>query len=72
MLMLKKILIFLKKASLKDSLASLNIKKNSIIEIVTTASSIPEEVGAEYVKAFHYLGAKNTNVLHIGNREGST
>lgn len=42
---------------------------NSRIEIVTTASLIPEEVGAEYLRAFQSLGAKNTGVLHISCRE---
>lgn len=43
--------------------------ERSRIEIVTTASKIPEIVGAEYVKAFKYLGAENCGVLHIDNRD---
>jgi len=31
---------------------------NSQIEIITTASKIPKEVGPEYAKALEYLGAK--------------
>lgn len=42
---------------------------NSRIEIVTTASIIPKEIGPEYVKAFEYLDAKNVGVLYIERRE---
>ncbi len=41
----------------------------SRIEIVTTASKIPEIVGAEYAKAFEYLGAKNVGILNMDKRE---
>jgi len=41
----------------------------SRIEIVTTASSIPEEVGSEYVKAFAQLDVTNIGVLNIKTRE---
>jgi len=44
-------------------------KANSRIEVVTTASKIPREIGPEYVKALHYLGADNVDVLHIEKRE---
>jgi cyanophycinase len=44
-------------------------KAESRIEIVTTASKIPREIGPEYVKALHYLGANNVDVLHIERRE---
>jgi cyanophycinase len=43
--------------------------ENSRIEIVTTASVIPREIGPEYVKAFEYLNAKNVGILHIEKRE---
>jgi cyanophycinase len=43
--------------------------KESRIEIITTASSIPEEVGEEYVKAFAQLEVKNIGVLNIKTRE---
>jgi cyanophycinase len=45
------------------------LKKDSRIEIITTASKIPVEVGTEYKKAFEYLGATNVGILHIANRE---
>jgi cyanophycinase len=44
-------------------------KENSRIEIVTTASKIPKEVGPEYARALEFLGAKNVDVLYIENRE---
>lgn len=44
-------------------------KENSRIEIITTASVIPREIGPEYVKAFEYLNAKNVDILTIERRE---
>ena len=44
-------------------------KAASRIEVVTTASKIPKEIGPEYVKALHYLGADNVDVLNIERRE---
>jgi len=45
--------------------------KNNLskIEIVTTASSIPEEVGKEYIKAFAQLDVLNVDILNIKTRE---
>ncbi len=43
----------------------------SRIEIITTASMIPEEVGDEYVKAFAQLKMTNVGVLNIKSREGA-
>lgn len=43
--------------------------EKSRIEVITTASKIPREIGPEYVKAFNYLGAHNVDVLHIERRE---
>jgi cyanophycinase len=40
-----------------------------VIEIITTASQIPQIVGPEYKKAFEFLGSKNVNILDIQNRE---
>jgi cyanophycinase len=41
----------------------------STIEIIPTASSIPEQVGAEYINAFRALNAMNVSVLDIRTRE---
>lgn len=42
---------------------------NSIIEVITTASSIPEEVGENYLKAFEKMGCTKVGIIHIRNRE---
>ena len=42
---------------------------DSIIEVITTASSIPEEVGQNYLDAFDKLGCNNVQVMHIKKRE---
>jgi cyanophycinase len=44
-------------------------KEQSRIEVITTASKIPKEIGAEYVKALSHLGANNVDVLNIERRE---
>lgn len=43
--------------------------EGSLIEVITTASQIPELVGDEYIKAFGQLNVTNVNVLHIKNRD---
>jgi len=43
--------------------------EGSQIEVITTASQIPELVGEEYIKAFGQLNVTNVNVLHIKSRE---
>ena len=43
--------------------------EESRIEVITTASQIPEEVGENYLNAFGKLGAKNIGVMHIKDRE---
>jgi cyanophycinase len=42
---------------------------DSQIEVITTASMIPEEVGKSYEEAFRRLGCPNVGQLHIRNRE---
>lgn len=41
----------------------------SVVEVVTTASKIPEIVGAEYIKSFSQLQVNHVNVLDIRSRE---
>src|ERR1700730_16133810 len=41
----------------------------SRIEIITTASSIPNEVGDNYMNAFGKVGCTNVGVMHIRRRE---
>lgn len=40
----------------------------SRIEVITTASSIPHEVGDNYLNAFGKIGCTNIGVMHIRNR----
>ena len=44
-------------------------QKNAHIEVITSASSIPVEVGENYVQAFTKIGCTNVHVMHIRNRE---
>src|SRR5690554_204129 len=60
---------FFETGILKRILDESKHKNKSRIEIITTASNIPKEVGPEYVKAFAYLGAENVDVLYIEKRE---
>ena len=41
----------------------------SKVEIITTASEIPEEVGQNYVEAFARLHCHTTSLMHIRNKE---
>ncbi|MBJ6119755.1 cyanophycinase [Pontibacter sp. BT310] len=43
--------------------------KNPHIEVITTASLIPEEVGDRYMSAFGILGAENARLMHIRTEE---
>lgn len=43
--------------------------KDSRIEVITSASSIPKEVGQNYLHAFSKLGCKNIGILDIRSRE---
>lgn len=43
--------------------------KNPTIEVITTASLIPEEVGERYESAFGILGCDNVNMMHIREEE---
>jgi cyanophycinase len=60
---------FFETGILKRILVESKYKELSRIEIITTASKIPKEIGPEYVKAFNSLGATNVDVLYIEKRE---
>jgi len=60
---------FFERGILKRILIESEHSLDSRIEVITTASQVPEEVGAEYVKAFSYLGALNVGTLGITTRE---
>ncbi len=42
---------------------------NARIEVITTASTIPYEVGENYLNAFGKIGCTDIGVIHIRNRE---
>ncbi|MEN9489107.1 MAG: hypothetical protein RL494_1372 [Bacteroidota bacterium] len=63
---------FFETGILKRILDESKHKLESRIEIITTASKIPKEIGPEYVKALNYLGASNVDVLNIERREQAT
>jgi cyanophycinase len=60
---------FFERGILKRVITESEHNSDSRIEVVTTASQVPEEVGNEYVKAFSYLGVANVGVLGIKTRE---
>lgn len=60
---------FFEEGILKRVINESKNKELSRIEIVTTASKIPLEIGPEYVKALGYLNAHNTDVINIERRE---
>ena len=60
---------FFETGILKRILDESKHKLESRIEVITTASKIPNEIGPEYVKALSYLGANNVDVLNIERRE---
>ncbi len=60
---------FFEKGILKRLIDESKHKKESRIEVITTASKIPREIGPEYVKALNFLGATNVDVLYIEKRE---
>jgi len=60
---------FFETGILRRILMEAKYQENSRVEVVTTASKIPQEIGPEYLKALNYLGAKNADVLHLDKRE---
>lgn len=60
---------FFERGILKRILTESKNNNESRIEIVTTASNIPEKVGEEYVKAYKQLNATNLGVLNIKTRD---
>jgi len=65
----KESLNFFEFGILKRIVKELRNGAESVIEVITTASSIPEEVGQNYLDAFDKLGCKNVQVMHIKKRE---
>ena len=66
---IEKNLNFFERGILKKIINESRLKEDSVIEIITTASQIPQIVGPEYKKAFEFLGARQVNILDIQTRE---
>ncbi len=62
---------FFEQGILKRIVDETKHKELSKIEVITTASTIPIEVGDNYLSAFAKLSCPNINVMHIRNREDS-
>lgn len=65
----EKNLNFFEKGILKRIITESKHQQDSVIEVVTTASQIPQVVGLEYKRAFEFLGARNVNILEIATRQ---
>jgi len=62
---------FLEEGILKRLLEELDGNTNRI-EVITTASEIPEETGNNYIDAFRRLGNENIGLIHIDQRDQTT
>ncbi|WP_295674311.1 cyanophycinase [uncultured Mucilaginibacter sp.] len=60
---------FFEQGILKRIITESAKQHNSVVEVITTASQIPELVGIEYIEAFNQLHVRNVGVLDIRNRE---
>lgn len=68
----KEHLAFFEFGILKRILSEMRNGIDSVVEVITTASQIPEEVGDNYVQSFGKLGCKNVGLIHIKNREDAS
>ena len=62
---------FFEQGILKRIVNETRHREMSRIEVVTTASTIPMEVGDNYLSAFDKLSCPNVQLMHIRNREDS-
>ena len=60
---------FFEKGILRRIITESSKGTNSVVEVITTASKIPDIVGAEYIKSFNQLQVTNVHVLDIRTRE---
>ncbi|WP_462267274.1 cyanophycinase [Mucilaginibacter sp.] len=60
---------FFEKGILRRIITESANQEGSVVEVITTASQIPELVGTEYIKSFNQLNVTHINVLDIRNRE---
>lgn len=63
---------FFEEGILSRIVAETKHQNKSRIEVITTASNIPFEVGENYLDAYSKLDCKNVNVMHIRNREDTS
>jgi cyanophycinase len=63
---------FFEKGILRRIIAESPALQASVVEVITTASQIPEIVGQEYLKAFKQLNISQVNVLDIRSREDAS
>ncbi|WP_256010928.1 cyanophycinase [Desertivirga xinjiangensis] len=63
---------FFERGILRRMITESSKKENSVIEVITTASKIPEIVGPEYIKSFRQLQVNNVHILDIRNREDAS
>src|SRR6201996_5915025 len=62
---------FFEQGILKRIITESAQKHDSVVEIITTASQIPELVGDEYIESFKQLNVNRVGVLDIRSREGA-
>lgn len=60
---------FFEQGILKRIITESEHQTNSKVEVITTASQIPEMVGVEYINAFNQLNVEQVNILDIKSRE---
>lgn len=60
---------FFETGILRRILKESKLGSDSRIEVITTASRIPREIGPEYQRALQYLGATNVDIMHLETRE---
>jgi cyanophycinase len=44
-------------------------RRDPVIEIITTATSLPDEVGDDYINAFRSLGVRDYGTIHIDEKD---
>ncbi|WP_069659487.1 cyanophycinase [Arcticibacter eurypsychrophilus] len=62
---------FFERGILKRMITESAKGEDSRVEVITTASKIPEIVGKEYIKSFNQLQVNQVDVLDISSREGA-
>lgn len=61
--------VFMERGILRRMINESAKKNTSRFEIITTASNVPEEIGAEYLAAFGRLDVGNVGIMNIRTRE---